>query len=238
MRQYTQREMSEILRIAADAEESGAPKEATYSLEEIQKVAGEVGLDSARIAFAASQLDSRRISSSKRKKTHDTFSAPIAGDLSAESWEQVVREMRAATGVIGEVRQTSTGVQEWTGSTNGDNYVVTFHRAGDQPHIYVSADRSGTDAVIWTVGGALVFVGSLITFAVFGKGGLLPGEVVAAGTVIAGLGGGLWATAYRVREMGRRRFAELTARFQKLGAQPQVQVQKVEYEEAVEEQKA
>ncbi len=221
MRQFSQREMSEILRLAAETEEKGVPTDSTYSLEEIQRVAGEVGMDPARIAFAAAQLDQKKLSGLSRKKWHHAFSIPIDGPPQPDVWEQMVREMRTMTGTNGEVRETASGNREWTGNSNGNNFVVTFHQAGSNPHLYVSSDRSGTEAILWTIGLTIGFLGLIAASgAAFDKQGLsgMEAAVITASSVV--YGGGLWATFRMVRESGRKKLAALADRFQDLCRRP------------------
>jgi hypothetical protein len=216
MRRYTQKEMSEILRLAAEGQKNEAPVAGEYSLEEIQRVAGEVGLDPSRIELAALQLENRAGRGSRQDPWQDSVIIPLAAPPTDEDWENTVAKLREVIGTVGTIRETANGSLEWSGSKETNTYVAVLHR-GPNPRLTLSVNRSGTQTVTWALGLPLGFITALISTAVLAKGGLSPNEaLILAGAVGLTTGGGIYGMLKATSAFGRARTNRLRQDLQHL----------------------
>lgn len=168
MRRYTKEEMNEILRLAADQGRAPGEGGGDYSLEEIQRVAAEVGLEPARIRAAARELDHRGAQTAFSKSFYDTFTLPIESELTTAGWESIVARLRQEFGVPGVIREGAEGSLEWTGMNNSNTYIAVLNR--NARRLTFSSDRRGTQAAVLTVTVALAFLAFLVVVVPFLRG--------------------------------------------------------------------
>jgi hypothetical protein len=119
-RRYQDDEVREIFSLATTggASDRTLPAESGgLTLDELQRIGREVGIEPARVAYAAARLDARGLPSPVRR----VFGVPVAMtrliDLprapTDREWEQMVAQFRTLYGAQG-VATSSGGLREWT----------------------------------------------------------------------------------------------------------------------------
>jgi hypothetical protein len=118
-RRYGDDEVREILSLATgDAQDHSPPAEAGgLTLDELQSIAREAGIDPARVAQAAETLDVH----GRRATVRRSFGLPIAVSQVVDlpraptdrEWDQLISEFRTAFGVHGRA-MTTGGHREWS----------------------------------------------------------------------------------------------------------------------------
>src|SRR5579884_132312 len=137
-RRYGTDEAREIFSLArtGDAQRQSLPAEPSgLSLDDLQRIGQEAGIDPARVAHAAERFDARarlaRLTTVRR-----SFGLPVAVsriiDLprapTDREWEQLVAEFRTTFGVHGQA-STSGGLRDWS---HGNLHISVEPTAGGQ----------------------------------------------------------------------------------------------------------
>lgn len=205
-RRYTDQEFALILRRAGELQDrSGvtAPAERGLSLTEISAIAREVGLDPARVAQAAAELDAVRTTPLSRLlggSAHHRVETTVRGPLPSDEYPRVIDAIRTASGRHGHATE-SLGSLEWRASDGITHLFVTVTPSPDATRIVVTADRSGAHAVTWLLPSLLSFIAMGITGAIVEPSTVLGGVGLGAGVLSAGL-----LTARTIWASARRRF--------------------------------
>ncbi len=123
-RRYNEKEVALIIKHASELQEADAPGEssAEMSLEELEQIARETGLDPALIRRAASDLDTRVTD----RKPSRFLGAPstlrlertIDGEVSPDEYETLVLEIQRAIGGMGSASTLGRTLQ-WTSAGTG-----------------------------------------------------------------------------------------------------------------------
>ena len=199
-RRYSEEEFALILRKASEIQES--PKDGLgrrgaqgFSLEEIQSIAGEAGIDPQAISRAAALLGAMEWEERKGLvaailggpgKYHLDFE--VAGKLPPGEYGRILELIRRTLEHQGEASEMLGGI-EW--KTVGDLSAINVNIAprGDTTSIQIVGDRNAAGALIFTfpMAGAAILMGAL--------GGVFE-PTTAAG--ITGLVGGLLGSGFLV----------------------------------------
>lgn len=170
-RRYSDDEVHAIFERAAVRQEEAAQAEdasrAGLSLEELQEIGAEAGIDPAHIALAARELAVRRpvVQSEADASflgipTRIGTSRLIRGHVSDEEWEEIVPELRGIfgrDGISGEIGK----IREWTVSSSfgkSDRPVkVTLKPQGDDTLVTINQEMRG-QAIGLSIGAAVYVV--------------------------------------------------------------------------------
>lgn len=128
MKLYNEKEIGAILKRAAEmSQDESGPNAAGLSIEELQQVGSEAGLDPDLILRAAAEMQQ---SSPKRQKNF--FGGPVSysndfvldGEIDAATWEEMISSIRGSFKDPGVV-STRENVYEWTSQSETEKAQVT-----------------------------------------------------------------------------------------------------------------
>lgn len=195
-----------ILSTASQLQEEGRPGGASegLSLDEIQAIAREVGIDADRIAQAASMLGSR-----SRARMGGRFGGPqkyqveatIPAELTESDLARLVETVRRTANQQGKVQHVLNSL-EWSSVGDLSQIHVTLSPRDGETSILVSVDRSGASALTavfpfmaWFIAagalggatepGTLIGVGALLGTATVGALATMATIWKATGTAVA-----------------------------------------------------
>lgn len=185
-RRYGEREVGEILRLATRRQaDSKTDEPGGLTLGELQRIAGEVGIDERHIREAAEVLDANP-GLLQPKATQIELSGEIDWEIDQNVWEDILLELRRTIGGNGTVTERGR-VWEWSGDQGGTYFLhVSAHRSEGRTRLRLMAEYSGLLVVTWIVAampllGAAGFLGSLAGRAA----GLGAGWAVGIGSALA-----------------------------------------------------
>jgi hypothetical protein len=217
-RRFTDEEFALILRAATEIQAqrgaSGPPASTGTgtSLEEIQAIAQEVGIDPEVVAEAASRLVAGGEGKEGFLTTHYLLSDTVPGKLSDDGRVAVLQAIREASAIHGDGDVSGVGV-EWSSPKNDTTqFRVSVYDVQGRQEVRVSVDRKGTAILTHLPPTVLGFVAGMGA-----AEALAPGSGwITAGIVAGGVGGGLalgrtiWrVTARRTRERAERILASV-----------------------------
>ena len=147
MRVFSEQEIGAILKRTAELSKEAAgdrSSDAGLSLEEIQALAADAGLDPKLVSRAAAELTAPAAGSNKGKLFGGSLSYSVDSELGVpvddDAWESMLPRIRAAFDDPGVV-STRNGVLEWTCSgpeTKKAQVSIRQTPAGSQLHVYWS----------------------------------------------------------------------------------------------------
>lgn len=189
-RRYDEKEVGKILQKAAEYQSGLAQAGNTegLTLEELQKVAGEVGIDPAIVERAAGEVDLSPESRSRNKSDSILIERTVDGELSDETWGELVTELRRFVGKPGTTEITGK-MREWMGGWDVGSVMLSATSRGGKTRLKLMGDYSGATALVYTLGISVGFLVTLFTVVAVSKSvpgiGPLPTTLLAAS--IAGL---------------------------------------------------
>jgi len=190
-RRYDEEEVREIFSLATtgSARDASLPSESGgLTLDELQRIGQEAGIEPTRVAQAAERLDARgRVAPVRR-----SFGLPVGVarviDLprapTDREWERLISEFRTTFGTQGHAK-TSGGLREWSQGNLVISIEPTEH--GEQLRLSTLKD----DGIVFNGFAALMGVMSVIFSAVVTAAGK-PGKAL----VVAGMFGGMALAAF------------------------------------------
>ena len=137
-RVYTDKEISAVLKRAAELQRTQGPKATSgLSLDELEQVAAEVGIDPDFVKAAALELEEGRT-----EQTYHVLGAPtsleleriVEGEMTDAKWEEAVGEIRRVFGAAGETGQLGR-TREW----------ILRDHTGERIHLTVSPQNDNTE---------------------------------------------------------------------------------------------
>ena len=185
-RRYSEDEVREILTLATtgDARDhSQVAESAGLTLHDLERIGQEVGIDPARIAAAASKLDTRAQPAVVRR----SFGMPVGMsrvvDLprspTEREWEQLISVFRSAFGAPG-IASTSGGMRQWS---HGNVHIsVEPTERGEQLRLSTLKD----EAILFNGMGVLLGGMAVITSTMVVAAGK-PEKALAAGGMFGGM---------------------------------------------------
>ena len=135
---YTDKEISAVLKRAAELQRTQGPKATSgLSLDELEQVAAEVGIDPDFVKTAALELEEGRT-----EKGYHVWGAPtsleleriVEGEMTDAKWEEAVGEIRRIFGAAGEAGQLGR-TREW----------ILRDQTGERVHLTVSPQDDKTE---------------------------------------------------------------------------------------------
>jgi hypothetical protein len=217
-RRFSEEEFALILRTATEiqAERGSSGAAASQgpgtSLEEIQAIAREVGIDPEIVAEAASRLVAGGGAKEGLLTTHYLLSDSVPGRLSDDGRVAVLQAIREASSIHGDGDVSGVGVEWSSPKSDTTQFRVSVYDVQGQQEVRVSVDRKGTAILTHFPTTMLGFVAGMAV-----AESVAPGSGwVSAGIVATGIGGGLalgrtiWnVTARKSRERAERILASV-----------------------------
>jgi hypothetical protein len=234
-RRYSEKEISAILKIAAQHQASAGQDEVSanpgMTLAQIEEIASQVGIDPRHVQEAAEALD--------RGEDHDRsfhlwgapltieFERIVEGEVTEENWSAVVEEIRSCLGIIGQANRVGASF-EWTGGEMDLTHVTVTPRGG-QTKIHIIGKVSGSAGLIYGLSASFGVSAAVILPVVMT--GMLPVALAASAAIV---GGTLLSTRHGFGALARKRERTLKNLLQRLEsvvaepiAQPAVQKESV-----------
>jgi hypothetical protein len=220
-RRYDERELATILRNAAEIQSnSEAPTDPVgLTLAEIQRVAGEVGIEPVHIESAAASLDRNPSGQSeppRKAPAREIFERTCDGDLDDLAWEEVVGELRATLGSTGSASAMGT-TREWAGKTDLAAAHLAATTRNSRTRFRLIYNQSSGLVVGWFVSSVVAMLATLFIGIALGKAGTAALFVVLA--ILAAVATTLIGTSMllgRWRAKNRRTVTALMSRLQAL----------------------
>jgi hypothetical protein len=142
-RRYDDKEVGEILKAAAEMQsgliDSSAPGGMT--LTELQRVAGELGIDPEHIGRAARELGTSPKPSSRYKSDSLLIERTVDGELSDETWDELVTELRRFAGKPGKSEKAGNS-REWTGKAGAGSVMLSATTRRGRTRLKLLADSN------------------------------------------------------------------------------------------------
>jgi len=162
-RRYSDKEIGKILSKAA-ALQSGAGDFANAegaTLAELQRVAGEVGLDPAMVERAAIEVDSARTFTTGANSNSVLLEQSVGGELSDEAWERLVTCARSFTGSRGKI-DSNPQTREWFGRSEIESTLLSGTNRQGRVQLSLLGDGSGATTLTTLVGTIVGLFATLI----------------------------------------------------------------------------
>lgn len=216
---FNRDEISKILKRAAELEHADNIEDDSdgLTLQELQQVSKEVGIDPKYIQQAFRQLQAPT-----RSLTSKLLGGPfkynilesVPGTLSEKEWEDIVSEIRRIHGGIGKTSRLGNTF-EWEQRKQEVGYIqISLSPKKDYTKIHINANYRYYASIIYTFAGGFGVIFLLSFFKKMGFDGIVPPIAAAIGTT------GILATArfYLSNWMKKKRktYDELINRFQKM----------------------
>ena len=162
-RRYDEKEVGAILQRAGEIKGDLLPATDAIglTLDELKRVAAEVGIESEIVERAAIEVDAKP---SKEAKRTDSLMLDhtVDGALSEEAWEDATMSLRQIVGRPGTVT-VHESTREWSGGWDLGNVTLFATSREGRTRLRMLADTSGMTALAWGVGGTFGLIGSLMT---------------------------------------------------------------------------
>jgi hypothetical protein len=200
---YTDEQMALILQRAAELQAAG--EEHVHSLESIQQLALQVGIDPALVAHAAATLPSRRAARSTVWGDSPGYrlSRRMPGPVRASEHAALVATIRDHMSAAGLLQPIGDGF-EWHCGPADNKIVVALSPAGDETNVRVDVRQPGPRIGLYLAAGVVTAVAAMA--------GTIASPAIGAATLI-GVGAASYAGArrlwHRVAERSRGRAAAL-----------------------------
>jgi hypothetical protein len=182
-RRFSEEEMAVILKRAAALQ--AARDDRTHSLEEIQAIAAQVGIDPALVAHVAGSPRSATQAGGGRffPATSTQQELRIDAPISTGDYGRVLDAIRRVVGTQGSAQQVFDSLEWRTGSDKDPLwYAVTVTGRSDATHVRVEADI-GVGVGLMHIAGIAPFMAAIVA-----AGNLLPVEAVIPTVAVTGIG--------------------------------------------------
>ena len=211
-RRFDDKEVGQILKAAAEMQSSLTKTGSAdgITLQELQRLAEEVGLNPDNIEEAARNLQPDVSWKSRGSSNSSLLERTIRGEITEETWEDLVTEVRRITGKPG-VTELNGSTREWLGGSETESVMFSATTRGGRTQFKLLGDCSGEVAMTWTIGFVLTFLSSLAPLIVTAKQhlGTAPLLVLALTCFAALLG--YYVTLSVVRNSRRRHSSQIEA---------------------------
>ena len=144
-RLYTEKEISTILKRAGERQsENGSKETQGLSLEEIQQIAGEVGIDPSIVASVAAELD---FVDDKKGLSWTGLDAKIEvervlpGEVTEEDWGDIIQAIESELDVVGASGQIGR-TMEWTYTSRFVQHRISFNPGDGQTRVRMYGNYS------------------------------------------------------------------------------------------------
>ncbi len=162
-RLFSEKEISRVLKRATELQEIEGPTETTgLSMEELQQIAAEVGIDPRHLAVAVAELEQDGDSRFHWLGAPTSFELErvVEGEVSEQQWEEMVLVIRQAFDLVGGVGRVSRWF-EWTHDSKDQQAQVTVTSQGGQTKIHLRVRFSKVAALLffWSLSVAVAIGG-------------------------------------------------------------------------------
>lgn len=166
-RRYNEQQIGAILQRSGEIQAGISPDADSHglTLEELQKVASEVGIEPHVVEQAALEVEGGAKGAAAGSKVLDHT---IDGAVTDEQWEDMVIRLRQYLGKSG----TSTlqgSTREWTSDSDMGSLTLIAATRNGRTRFRLLGDTAGVTAVGWILGLSFGFISVLIMSAVLGK---------------------------------------------------------------------
>lgn len=170
-RRYDEKEVGAILQRAGEIKADLSPSIDTngLTLEELKRVAGEVGIESEIVERAALDV-ADRVSKGTKPSGALMLDQTVEGSLSEEAWEDATMNLCQFVGKPGTI-SIHESTREWTGGWDLGNVTLFATTRQGKTRVRMLADTTGLAALAWTIGGAMGLLGGLMTGVLLRKNG-------------------------------------------------------------------
>ena len=146
-RKFNDKEVGEILKAAAEMQAGMLSSSSEgLTLQELQAVANEIGIDANHIDRAAQEItpspQTREVSQSDALSVERN----VQGELTEESWQDLVVEMQTLTGQAGKIISRGD-TQEWIGGTDLGSFVLSVTSRRGRTRFKLLGNSSGYTAM-------------------------------------------------------------------------------------------
>jgi hypothetical protein len=183
LRRFSEEEMAVILKRAAALQ--AARDDRTHSLEEIQAIAAQVGIDPALVAHVAGSPDlaTHRGGGRLFPATSTQQEVRIETPITPRDYGRVLDAIRRVTGTQGSAQQVFDSLEWRTGSDRDALwYAVTVTGRPDATHVRVEADL-GVGVALMHIAGVAPLLAALVA-----AGNLLPAQAAIPAVTAVGIG--------------------------------------------------
>lgn len=170
-RRYDEKEVGAILQRAGEIKADLSPAIHTdgLTLEELKRVAGEVGIESEIVERAALEV-SDRVSKGTKPSGALMLDQTIEGALSEEAWVDATMNLRHFVGKPGTI-SIHESTREWSGGWDLGNVTLFATTRQGKTRVRMLADTTGLSTLAWTIGSTVGLLGSLMTSILLRKNG-------------------------------------------------------------------
>ncbi len=144
---FSEKEVGQILAKAAALQSgtSGPANSTGTTLEELQKIAEEIGIHPEAVIRASNEIGRARQTTVGASSRSVLLEQSIGGHLSEENWERIVTASRTAAGSAGSTQLTGD-IREWTGATDSESLLVGATNRQGRTHLKLLGDNRGAVA--------------------------------------------------------------------------------------------
>jgi hypothetical protein len=169
-RRYDEKEVGNILQRAAEIQAGLTPEGASdgLTLEDLQKVAAEVGIDPTVVDRAAREVRTGPPEKLVSGANTIMLDRTVSGVVTEEVWDEMVTRLRRHVGKPGRINAHGHTYEWWGGWDTGGLMLTTTSRHG-KTRIKLMGETTGGSVLGWTLGLCLGFVTSIATGAIMGK---------------------------------------------------------------------
>lgn len=162
-RRYNEQQIGAILQRSGEIQAGISPEGDSHglTLEELQKVAQEVGIEPHVVEQAALEVDNGALGGKKGESASRVLDHTVDGIITEEQWEDIVIRLRQYAGKAGTSTLQGT-TREWTGDWDMGSMTLTASTRNNQTRFRLLADASGAGALPYIFGpmlGLFVAVG-------------------------------------------------------------------------------
>jgi hypothetical protein len=194
MRVYSEQEVSQILERAAERQARAPTPPVGLTLDDLERLGAEVGLDAAHLRAAAAEVDAGGGAAQRRSRSaaHLYVERWVPGALTEGTWEDLVAELQnrfGKSGTAGQIQQVGRN-REWSHTDGlGVETRVLVSDRGDRVRLRLSQrvglGTSLTDAAF--VGILLGWLPGAALAALLGTGGVTKGALALTSVVLIGV---------------------------------------------------
>lgn len=190
--------------IAFQAGESGATANQGTSLEELVRVAVEMGIEPSTVERAAIEVGNSRSVTASLESNTVLVEQTVQGGLSDDAWEELVTAVRTFTGTAGK-SEIGASSREWIGGEM-ETIVLTGLSKTGRTQVKLLGDNSGVTAFTMVKGIVAVMFGAVLPMVLYKKQALPLGAYETLFLTVLLVGAVIWTTKSSIRRK-RARFS-------------------------------
>lgn len=170
-RQFSEDEARRIFARAAERQHTASPVEGSLSMDELQAIGREAGIDPAHIAAAVAEADTPPAPTWLGAPLRHRTVRHVGGAVSDAAWGRIVEHLRTMAPTADEVEEIGDR-RMWTSNPAMPGYGarVMLVPDGDGTRLTVESARGPQDAFVYTMGGITGMMGGIGLLAWLAKG--------------------------------------------------------------------